>query len=312
MSVPAELTCIGDISVDTLVSIDHLPRRDEKQWAKLIGDFPGGMSANVAVTYARLGGSVALVARVGRDTRGATSLEHLQRTAVDISRVNEVDDPTFWTMSLIDAAGERSMVEFASEAIHPPWESAAAGPFGKIAYTIDSETSSAIEPFRQFQARGMITAVDADYAEIQGESQLKRLLRVTTVFFCNSATARRLTRQRSATVAARALSRLGPRTVVVTLGRLGAVAVDKEEGVARVRGQDVEVLDSTGAGDCFAGAFLFARVRVWPLKASLELANVMAAQSTTAYGCQSAVPTRGELLALPASREMSYTRLLER
>jgi sugar/nucleoside kinase (ribokinase family) len=196
MSAPAELTCIGDISVDTLVSIDHLPRRDEKQWAKLIGDFPGGMSANLAVTFARLGGSVALVAHVGRDARGATSIEHLRQTAVDISRVTEVDDPTFWTMSLIDARGERSMVEFASEAIHPPWELAVPGAFGKIAYTIGSETSAAIEPFRQFQARGMITAVDADYAEIQSERQLEQLLGVTTVFFCNSATARRLTKQR--------------------------------------------------------------------------------------------------------------------
>ena len=307
---PAELICIGDISRDTMVSIDHLPRRDEKQWARLIGDFQGGMAANVASTYARLGGTVRLVASVGKDPRGAASIENLSQTAIDISEVNEVDDPTFWTMSLIDSKGERSMVEFASEAIHPPWQSIGDISGTRVAYTIGSETAGAVAVFRHIQSQGVWTAVDADYSEIESEAALHELLSVTTVFFCNSETALRLTKVRPPLEAARKIAAAGPTTVVVTLGRRGAVAVDREEGSARVKGHDVAVVDSTGAGDCFAGAFLYGRIRNWPLQASVELANLMAAVSTTAYGCQSGVPTRAQVLAMSEASGRGFHSLL--
>jgi len=309
--LPAELVCFGDISIDTLVSIDHLPRRDEKQWARLIGDFPGGMAANVAVAYARLGGTARLVAHIGPDSRGAAALASLRETAVDISLVTEVDHPTFWTMSLIDRMGERSMVEFASEAIHPDWASAGGLEGAAAAYTIGSETSRSLSAFRRLQSRGTWTVVDADYAEIDSPSALRELLEATTVFFCNSATASKIAGVRSPMQAARLIAKWGPKTVVVTLGRHGALAVDREQGDARVQGFPVEVVDSTGAGDCFAGAFLFARIRKWRLRPSLELANVMAAISTTAYGCQSAVPTRAELLARPEASGWSFYSALE-
>jgi ribokinase len=294
-----ELLCIGDISVDTMVSIDHLPRRDEKQWARLIGSFSGGMAANLAVAYSRLGGSVRLFARVGHDANGTLAMEALLGTKIDVSGVDEVDDPTFWTLSLIDGKGEKSMVEFLSDAIHPPWTAVGDGVDAKVAYTIGSETAAALEPFRRFQAQGIWTALDADYAEIDSESSLRELLQSTTVFFCNSDTARRLSGERTAPSAARNLNALGPQTVVITLGRNGALAVDRSDGSARVKGHKVEVVDPTGAGDCFAGAFLYARVRGWPLRASLELANLAAAISTTAYGCQTASPTRESILAMP-------------
>ncbi len=309
---PAELVCIGDVSRDTLVSLDHLPKRDEKQWANLIGEFQGGMAANVAVTYARLGGSVRLVAHVGRDERGAASLEALRQTAVDISGVTEVEHPTFWTLSLIDAAGERSMVEFASPAIHPAWSSIGDMSGARAAYTIGSETQSALKAFRELQADGLWTAVDADYAEVDSLGALHDLLRHTTVFFCNSETAFGLTGLRPPLEAARRLADEGPRTVVVTLGRMGALAVDRDEGTALVHGFELAVVDSTGAGDCFAGAFLYARLRDWPLKASVELANLVAAVSTTTYGCQSGVPTRAEVLAMPQASHAGFDSLLAR
>ena len=308
----AELLCIGDISVDTLVSIDHLPRRDEKQWARLIGDFPGGMAANVAYTYTRLGGTARLLARVGRDAHGAFSMGYLRGTDIDVSGVVEVDDPTFWTMSLVDATGERSMIEFASDAIHPPWSSVGDGDGARVAYTIGSETTTAVEAFERLQGAGVTTAVDADYAEIESEDRLRRLLAVVEVFFCNAETASHLTGGRAPLESAEELASHGPAVVVVTLGAGGAVAFDRQQGGAEVGGLQVEVVDSTGAGDCFAGSFLFSRTRGWPLEAGLELANVMAAISTTAFGCQGGVPTVNELLGSPLAAGKSFVERLGR
>ncbi len=306
---PAELLCIGDISVDTMVSIDHQPRRDEKQWAQMIGSFSGGMAANLAVAYTRLGGTARLLARRGRDAHGALAMAALLRTSIDVSGVEEVDAPTFWTLSLIDRKGEKSMVEFLSEAIHPPWAAVGDGAGARVAYTIGSETAAALEPFRRFKSAGMWTVVDADYGELENESSLRALLGVTTIFLCNSETGRRLSGEKTAANAARSLSADGPQTVVITLGRHGALAVDRTDGRARVKGRRVEVVDPTGAGDCFAGAFLYARLRGWPLRPSLEVANLAAAISTTAWGCQTASPTREAILAMP---DISFRSLVER
>ena len=299
--------------MDTLVSLDHLPRRDEKQWATLIGEFPGGMAANVAVSFARLGGSVRLIAQVGRDFKGAAASASLRATSVDVTEVREVDDPTFWTLSLIDRQGERSMVEFASMAIHPPWhlirENAINGV--KAVYTIGSDTAGAIGLFRASYAQRTTTAVDVDFAEIDSHESFAELLKFTTILFCNSDTACQLVAEATPERAARGLSNLGLPTVVVTLGPHGALAVDKREGEARVTGHDVAAVDTTGAGDCFAGAFLFGHVRGWPLPATLELANLMAAVSTTAYGCQTGILKLKELARLAIARDMAFQGLVE-
>ncbi len=299
--------------MDTLISLDHLPRRDEKQWATLIGEFPGGMAANVAVSFARLGGGARLIAQVGRDRKGAAALAGLRPMSVDVSDVREVDDPTFWTLSLIDRHGERSMVEFASPAIHPPWQAIGEGAIDgvKAVYTIGSETAGAIDLFRTSNALRMTTAVDVDFAEIDNRESFAELLRFTSILFCNADTASRLVDESTPEQAARRLSNLGPPTVVVTLGPHGALAVDKREGEARVAGHYVGAVDTTGAGDCFAGAFLFGHVRGWPLPATLEFANLMAAMSTTAYGCQTGILKLKELAILPVAREMAFQGLVE-
>ena len=202
------------------------------------------------------------------------------------------------------------MVEFASEAIHPPWGSVASVQGAKALYTIGSETASARETFEGMRSRNVVTAVDVDFAEIDSDAALRDLLRVTTILFCNGETARSLSSKRSAIDSARSLSTLGPRAVVVTLGSQGALVFDRERGSATAQGHAVDVVDSTGAGDCFAGSFLFAWIRAWPLAAALEIANAMAAISTTAYGCQAGVPTSEELLASPLARDAAFRSLL--
>jgi len=307
-----DLVCIGDISVDTLIALDHLPRHDEKQWAVLIGDFPGGMAANVAVTFTRLGGRAKLIAQVGHDLKGEFALDSLRSSSIDVSQVSQVSHPTFWTLSLVDKAGERSMIEFASPAINPPWSSIGAHTMGGVGvvYTIGSATAGAVDVFRACNARGTITALDVDFDEIDSAASLKDLLEFTTLLFCNSETACRLAEAESPEQAAHRLAGRGPATVVVTRGKLGALAVDRVEGEAHASGHDVAVVDSTGAGDCFAGAYLFGQVREWKLAAKLEFANVMAALSTTAYGCQSGIPSLPELVKLPIARGMLFHKLL--
>jgi ribokinase len=89
-----------------------------------------------------------------------------------------------------------------------------------------------------------------------------------------------------------ALLELGPRSVVVTLGADGAVAADAS-GVVRVPGIRVTVVDTTGAGDAFAGALAWRLAKGEPLARAVEFAVRVGAETVTRVGAQVSFPTLG-------------------
>ncbi len=87
---------------------------------------------------------------------------------------------------------------------------------------------------------------------------------------------------------------LGPRAAVVTAGSRGAVIV-RPTGLAEVPSPAVEVVDTTGAGDAFAGALATALARDSELPDAVALAARVAALSVTRRGAQPSYPTVAEL-----------------
>jgi ribokinase len=99
--------------------------------------------------------------------------------------------------------------------------------------------------------------------------------------------------------AARSLSELGPTTVVVTLGAAGA-AVAHGGQTASFPAPSVEVVDTTGAGDAFAGVLATYLAKGRSLTDAFTLANAAAALATTAFGAQAPVITEDQLHSLVA------------
>jgi len=101
--------------------------------------------------------------------------------------------------------------------------------------------------------------------------------------------------------AANQLRRRGANTVVVKLGRLGAVWVSAQETIA-AQGFAVDAVDSTAAGDTFNAALAVALAgeRRGAIAEALQFANAAAAISVTRVGAQSSCPHRGEVVDLLA------------
>ena len=90
----------------------------------------------------------------------------------------------------------------------------------------------------------------------------------------------------------------GPLTVVVKLGRDGAIAV-RDGLLVRCASPSVQVVDATGAGDSFAAGFVAATVSGWPLEEALRLAVACGAASVRAVGgvdAQASIAEAEELL----------------
>jgi ribokinase len=96
-----------------------------------------------------------------------------------------------------------------------------------------------------------------------------------------------------ATAAARIRER-GPSVAVVTAGAAGCY-VASPTGALHAPGYAVDVVDTTGAGDVFHGAFLFGLLQAWPLERTAAFANAAAALKCARPGSRAAIPARTEV-----------------
>jgi sugar/nucleoside kinase (ribokinase family) len=99
-----------------------------------------------------------------------------------------------------------------------------------------------------------------------------------------------LTRSADIDRAIRDLRQMGPEIAVITLGSDGAVASDGAS-LVRQAALPVHVVDVTGAGSVFRGAFTYALLRDWPLARALPFASAAAGLNCQCLGGQQGIPT---------------------
>ena len=280
---PIEFLSVGDIGVDITARVGHLPSPGEKLWVDAASAYPGGMAANAAAVYAALGGSAGIVGRVGPDSHGVTSLADLEARGVDTRYVEKVLDPTFWTVALSTPPGQRALIQFETPAL---WAHPAAGDIDAMVevaaiHTMAEQGDHVLPLLLAAENKPATVSIDIESPAVLHDN-LTRLVALADVAFVNTEAAGALAS--TPEEAARAVQAMGPETVCVTLGADGALLLDRDGSTVPVRAHEVAVLDVNGAGDAFAAAFMWARVREWADHEAVELANAVAAISTTAHG----------------------------
>jgi ribokinase len=296
----AELVAFGDISIDVAVRIPHLPLPDEKLWVEVAGEYPGGMGANVAAAFAALGGRAALAASVGDDDRGRRALEDLSARGIDLSAVAHLDGPTFWTLALLAAEGEKTLLQFSTPALFVPWGSIdwTLLDGAAFAHTIADEGEDNLRLIEEAGHRGVRVSIDIEPVSMS-TSLRDRILGAVEVVFTTPSGLQAMDGPVDSADGARWLLERGPRVAAITLGRDGCFVADAEGREAQIPGHKVEVRDTTGAGDCYAGAFLFGLCRGRDPVEAGRVANLMAALSTTALGSRGNLATLDELAVHP-------------
>jgi ribokinase len=82
-----EVLCVGDLDVDLFVAVPTIPGFDQKVAGRHLGQMPGGMSANSAVAFSRLGHPARLVATIGDDAAGHEAVSKVSAEGVDVGHV---------------------------------------------------------------------------------------------------------------------------------------------------------------------------------------------------------------------------------
>jgi sugar/nucleoside kinase (ribokinase family) len=301
MKPRCEVFCAGNAVVDVLARpVDQLPPSGASQPLEEVALGPGGNGVNSAMAMARLGVRVALAAPLGEDRLGEILRQAVRAEGVDDSGVVTVKGArTSVSMVLVESSGERRLLHFRGANAHfsPQhlnWDRVKgarvfhyASAFALPAFD-GAPLESALERARGL---GCLTSVNICW-DVQGRwlPLLQPALGHTDFIFPNREEGKQLTGESEAPAIARRLRRLGVRTVVVKLGE-GGCFVDSPEGEFTSSGFPVHPVDTTGAGDCFAAAFLSALCRGHDLRYAARFANAAAALSTLGMGGGDSAPT---------------------
>lgn len=249
---------VGSLNADLTVALERRPQPGETVIGEDLRVGPGGKGANQAVAAARLGGRVSMLGRVGADQYGRMLVQALLANGVDAEHVRTTEGvPTGAALITVTADGENAIVvspganaAVTVDDIH----AAAADIRGAALLLCQLELSLEVVCAAAEVAAGGSTRVVLNAAPPQRLPQ--PLLSVCDPLVVNSHEASYLLGwdpgEKPTMEAARQLLAMGPRSVVVTLGRRGAICIDPT-GVEHLPAPRVSVVDTTGAGDAFAG-----------------------------------------------------------
>jgi sugar/nucleoside kinase (ribokinase family) len=295
---PFDLLAYGNPNIDYVFSADHVPKADEKVLGKRIGSFAGGTVANVACASARLGASVASYGRIGDDIEGQFLLQENDRFGVSNTYIRTSHQPTSAVSLVVDKSGEKALI-YAPMDDEPIDETLLTKAISqsKILYAMPYN----LEEFRVIaglaHSNNLMVAIDVEPAVAPTQERLFDLLEHTDILFMNESGFRKTSRGEPGFDTLQPLLDKGPMLVVVTLGDKGAVACTKTHCWSQPA-FPVKMIDSTGAGDCFNGAFLTALIKGQSINDALLFATAAGSISVTGLGARTAIPNVAEVHAM--------------
>jgi sulfofructose kinase len=288
--------CVGHAAIDRVYRIDRFPERPTKMRAIEHIEAGGGMAANAAAAIARLGGEVELWSRVGEDDNGVKIRRGLVLAGVDARYVQVFEDNRSSTsVILVDDRGERLIVssrdvDMPSSTHWLPLERVAEA--GAVLADL-RWTEGARVVFEAARKAGIPTMLDAD---LGGRETLVELLALTDYAIFSEQALEEFAAEEAAEDRLRRVASLGPRHAGVTLGENGYMWVEGGS-VHRCPAFEVDVVDTTGAGDAFHGAFAMGLAEGRQVKDIVRRASATAALKCARLGARAGLPSIDELAA---------------
>ena len=284
---------LGSINIDHFYRVPHLPAPGETLAASHYAMGLGGKGANQSAAAAKAGARVAHIGAVGAD--GAWARDRLRGWGVNVDHVALLDTPTGHAIINIDESGENNIVLFpgANWAIPPALiGTALATATAGDTLILQNETSCQAEAAALARSRGMRVVYSA--APFSTEA-VRAVMGSLSLLILNAVEADQLCAALGVT-----LDRIDVPELLVTRGADGAEWLSRGGDRVRVPAQQVQVVDTTGAGDTFAGYFTAGRDKGLGPRAALEWASAAAALKVTRSGTADAIPTADEVAAFQA------------
>jgi sugar/nucleoside kinase (ribokinase family) len=299
----ARILVAGDANLDLVLRGDVVPRFGQAEQLLEAADAVLGSSAGIcAAGLTRLGVAVELCARVGTDLFGGETVRLLRDAGVGTAELRAIEGPTGLSV-ILSAAGDRgiltlpgAMTALTGRDVLDALDRVAPAHLHVASFFLlpglARELPGVLAAARE---RGITTSLDTNWDPAEVWAGVEDCLPLVDVLLPNAAEAVALAGLDDPEAAAVALAARGP-LVVVKNGAAGGFAAGPD-GIVRAPGLQLEVVDTTGAGDSFDAGFLAAWTAGMPLTDCVRRAAVAGSLSTRGAGGTGAQATAAELEA---------------
>lgn len=302
----------GSINMDLVAEVPRIARPGETVAGHDFATYPGGKGGNQALAAHKAAGgeaAVALVGKVGADAFGRELLDFYRRQGLATGLIaRSAGRPTGTALIQVEREGGQNAIVVVAGANgdFEPEEMAAvplqAGDVVLAQFEVPPDCIAAL--YRRGRALGTVNLLNpAPVRPLERD-----LLELVDILVPNETELADLagaaigegSEDDEIAAAARRLAVRAGQRIVVTLGARGALAVAGDR-VLRVAGRRVTPVDTTGAGDCFAGTLAAALASGRPFADALARANAAASLSVQRPGAGPAMPTAAEIAAALAT-----------
>lgn len=299
----ARVAVLGSVNMDLVAHCAQLPAPGETVTASSFAEIPGGKGANQAVSAARAGGHVEMIGRVGDDGFAARLRKNLEVEEIDCRYlVSTPKSASGVAMIGVEDSGENQIlvVPGANGCVSKQdVEDAKVCIAAADILLLQLEIPMATVEFAIQTARELGTRVVVDPAPAPN-NPTRELFGVDLI--CpNESEAAALTAMPVESIsqieaAAKHLHQLGAKAVAITLGARGT-ALYADGKFSLVSAFETSVVDTTAAGDAFAGALAVRWAETGALEAAVEFGNAAGAIAASRRGAQPGMGSREDILA---------------
>jgi sugar/nucleoside kinase (ribokinase family) len=286
---PFDVVGVGINVIDYLFRIPHFPEPNTKMDALGATIQGGGLTATAMVACARLGLKTRYIGKFGDNEIGRTAREEMEREGLDLAAsVTAPGVPNrFFVVLVEEDSGHRTIVRQRDPRIWLRPEDLAADAVcaGRVLHLDGYEGDAALQAARWAKTAGIPVSVDAE----EPTQNREELFALTDILIVGLRFGRELTGASDPDGVLERMSRLGPTCVGLTLGEAGSM-LHHRGATVMAPGFPVDVVDTTGAGDVFHGAFLYGLLQGWEASDILRFANAVSALKCTRLGGRAGIP----------------------
>jgi sulfofructose kinase len=310
MHPPPKIVGLGLATLDILIRVTEMPTWGSHAPLEDVGLDGGGMTATAMVAVERLGVPAGYMGTAGGGYAGDLFLRSITERGVDTSRVIRREGPERRVVVVyINAEGDRMFSGLRG------W-----GDNWLLPDEIDRDYLTAadyllIDGFHYeaslaaaqlMHEAGKKVLFDGSEASGPIDDRIRLLLRHVDYLVCGTGFVPGLTGEADIWKAGRAALAAGPSVVVQTEGADGAYTVTADEEF-HTPAFPIEVVDTTGAGDVFHGAYLVGLTRGWPLRDVATFASAAAAIKCTKLGGRAGIPAFEDVRTFLGERGISVS-----
>jgi sugar/nucleoside kinase (ribokinase family) len=283
-------------------TVEQWPDHAGLIWVDQINFTLGGVALNPAVTIAKLGQTpVGLIGYLGDDLASQLINQELYKLGIITTRLKiRPGQSSGICIVSVHPDGERSFIITAGANANLLSETSdlddiAPGDYLHIGGALNIVHLP--QTLARVRQRQVIVSVDVSFDSTgRWWGRLAPFFPYIDIFMANASESEQLTGTTDPVLAAQKITAAGPPCVAIKLGSHGAYIFSPtwQGSVPPFR---VTALDTTGAGDAFAGALLYGLTRGWPIEQAAILANAVGALCTTQIGATTGIPSYPEMVA---------------